>query len=123
MKASASAQAYKAALVVAKRNLKKASNAGVLIAMGTDSGAFPERFEGYFEHLEMEMMAEAGMTPAQILRAATRDAAVAMKLENVGSLAVGAWADFVVLDKNPLTDIKNTRSIASVWIAGNQVKK
>jgi imidazolonepropionase-like amidohydrolase len=123
MRASSSAQAYKACLVVAKRNLKKAADAGLLIAMGTDSGAFPERFEGYFEHLELEMMAEAGMTPAQILRASTSDAAKAMRLENVGTLTKGAWADFVVLDKNPLTDIKNTRSIESVWIAGNQVKR
>jgi imidazolonepropionase-like amidohydrolase len=123
MRASASAQAYKAALVVAKRNLKKASDAGLLIAMGTDSGAFPERFEGYFEHLELEMMADAGMTPPQILRAATSQAARAMKLDGVGNFQKGSWADFVVLDRNPLTDIRNTRSIASVWIAGNQVKR
>jgi imidazolonepropionase-like amidohydrolase len=123
MAASPTAKAYKAALVVAKRNLKKASDAGLLIAMGTDSGAFPERFEGYFEHLEMEMMAEAGMTPAQILRSATGDAAKAMKLDTVGKLTKGAWADFVVFDKNPLADIRNTRSIASVWVAGNQVKR
>src|SRR4029079_15894604 len=83
MGASASAKAYKAALAVAKRNLQKASDAGVLIAMGTDSGAFPERLEGYFEHLELEMMADAGMTPAQILRAATSDAARAMKLDDI----------------------------------------
>ena len=122
MRASPSAQAYKAALVVAKRNLKRAADAGVLIAMGTDSGALPERFEGYFEHLELEMMAEAGMTPAAILRAATADAARAMFVKDVGTLTPGAWADFIVLDKNPLTDIRNTRSISSVWIAGNTVK-
>jgi imidazolonepropionase-like amidohydrolase len=118
---SKSAQAYKAALVVAKRNLKRAADAGVLIAMGTDSGAFPERFEGYFEHLEMEMMAEAGLTPAQVLRAATVDAARALRVDDIGRLAPGAWADFVVLDRDPLADIRNTRSISSVWIAGNQV--
>ena len=123
MRTSASAKAYKAALIVAKRNLKKAADASVLIAMGTDSGALPERFEGYFEHLELEMMADAGMTPAQILRAGTSDAARAMKLDSVGKLTKGAWADFVVLDKNPLADIKNTRSIASVWVAGNRVKR
>jgi imidazolonepropionase-like amidohydrolase len=123
MAVSSSAKAYKAALNVAKRNLKKASDAGILIAMGTDSGAFPERFEGYFEHLELEMMADAGMTPAQILRAATSDAAKAMRLDGVGTLTKGAWADFVVLDKNPLADIRNTRSIASVWIAGKQINR
>jgi imidazolonepropionase-like amidohydrolase len=123
MRTSSSAQRYKAALEVAKRNLKKAADAGILIAMGTDAGPLPERFQGYFEHLEMEMMAESGLTPAQVLRSATRDAARAMKLNDVGTLTKGAWADFVVLDRDPLADIRNTRSIASVWIAGNQIKR
>jgi imidazolonepropionase-like amidohydrolase len=118
---SKSARAYKAALDVATRNLKRASDAGVLIAMGTDSGAFPERFEGYFEHLEMEMMAEAGLTPAQVLRAATIDAARTLGVDDIGRLTPGAWADVVVLDRDPLDDVRNTRSIASVWIAGNRV--
>lgn len=120
---SASAKGYKAALPTAKRNLKKAMDAGLLIAMGTDAGPFANRFQGYFEHLELEMMAESGMTPAQILRSATIDAARAMRVEGVGSLQPNAWADFIVLDRDPLLDIKNTRSIASVWIAGNQVSR
>lgn len=117
------AQAYKAALPTAKRNLKKAADAGVMIIMGTDSGPTPERFQGYFEHLELEMMAEAGLSPAQILRAATGDAAKAMKVDGVGAIAKGAWADFVVLDRDPMADIRNTKSVASVWIAGNPVKR
>lgn len=120
---SVSAQAYKAALAVARQNLKKAADAGLLIAMGTDAGAFANRFQGYFEHLEMAMMAESGLTPAQILRAATSDAARALRVEDIGTLRPGAWADFVVLNLDPLKDISNTRSIASVWIAGNQVKR
>jgi imidazolonepropionase-like amidohydrolase len=123
MASSATAQRYKAALEVARRNLKKVSDAGITIAMGTDSGAFPERFQGYFEHLEMEMMVAAGMTPPQVLRSATSDAAVAMKRQDIGAIAVGKWADLVVLDNNPLTDIKNTRTIASVWIAGKQITR
>jgi len=123
MRTSTTAQRYKAALVVAKRNLKRAVDAGLTIAMGTDSGAFPERFEGYFEHVELEMMAEAGLTPAQILKSATIDAAAAMKKGDIGGLSIGTWADFVVLDRDPLLDIKNTRTIESVWIAGNQVKR
>jgi imidazolonepropionase-like amidohydrolase len=86
--------------------------------MGTDAGPFANRFEGYFEHLEMEMMAESGLTPAQILRAATIDAARSMKISQAGAITKGAWADFVALDRDPLKDIRNTRSIASVWIAG-----
>jgi len=123
LRKSTSAQRYKAALQVAQRNLKKAADAGLLIAMGTDAGAFANRFEGYFEHLEMELMAESGLTPAQILRAATSDAAQAMRVEDIGRLTKGAWADFVVLERDPLKDIRNTRSIVSVWIAGNQVKR
>jgi len=118
MEQSKSAQAYKAALVVAERNLKTAVNAGLLVVMGTDSGPFPERFQGYFEHLEMTMMVAAGLTPAQVLRSATVDAARAMRLTDVGTLAPGSWADFVVLDLNPLEDIRNTRTIRRVWIAG-----
>jgi imidazolonepropionase-like amidohydrolase len=123
MRASKTAQGYKAGLAVARQNLKKAADAGLLIVMGTDAGPSPERFQGFFEHLEMEMMEEAGLAPAQVLRAATVDAARAMKVEGIGSLARGAWADFVALDANPLRDIHNARSIAGVWIAGNVVKR
>ncbi len=122
MRKSATAQRYKAALTVALRNLKRAVDAGLLVAMGTDAGPFANRFQGYFEHLEMEMMVEAGLTPAQILRAATGDAARAMRVEGIGAITKGAWADFIVLERDPLKDIRNTRSIASVWIAGNQVR-
>jgi len=122
MRKSETAQRYKAALAIAKRNLKKAIDAGLLVAMGTDAGPFANRFQGYFEHLELEMMAEAGLTPAQILRSATGDAARAMRVDGIGAIKKGAWADFVVLERDPSKDIRNTRSIASVWIAGNQVK-
>ncbi len=70
MKESAAAQAYKKALVQANANLKKAADAGVTIAFGTDTGP-AARFQGYFEHMELKMMAEAGLTPEQVLRAAT----------------------------------------------------
>jgi len=122
MRKSETAQRYKTALAVAKRNLKKAIDTGLLIAMGTDAGPFANRFQGYFEHLELEMMAESGLTPAQIIRAATGDAARALKVEGIGVITKGAWADFVVLERDPMKDIRNTRSIASVWIAGNQVR-
>ena len=123
MRASTSAQRYKAGLEVAKRNLKRIGDAGIVIAMGTDAGPFPERFQGYFEHVEMAMMVEAGLTPAQVLRASTVDAARAMRVEGVGTLAPGAWADLLVLNQDPLRDIRNTRQIKSVWIAGNAVTR
>jgi imidazolonepropionase-like amidohydrolase len=123
MAASAPAQRYKAGLVVALRNLKAVADRGVPVAMGTDSGAFADRFQGYFEHLEMAMMAEAGLTPAQILRSATTDAARAIGRDDIGALAPGRWADFVVLDENPLTGVAKTKSIAQVWIGGRQVAR
>jgi imidazolonepropionase-like amidohydrolase len=123
MKASTSAQRYKTALEVASRNLKKLVDSGVKIAMGTDTGP-PARFQGYFEHMELELMAKAGMTPAQIMKSATGDAAECMQAAGkIGTLQPGAWADFVVLDRNPLEDVKNMRTIQSVWIAGNQVPR
>ena len=121
MHKSQAAQGYKAALPTAQKNLKKAQDAGVTIVMGTDAGPSANRFEGYFEHLEMEMMAESGLTPNQVLRSATIDAARAMKVAGIGALTKGAWADLVVLDKDPLSDIRNTKTISAVYTAGNPV--
>jgi imidazolonepropionase-like amidohydrolase len=121
VRGSASAQGYRAALEVANRNLKKLSDSGVRIAMGTDTGP-PARFQGYFEHMELEMMVHAGLTPMQALKAATGDAARCMKLAGqIGTLEPGAWGDFLVLGANPLEDIRNTRTIESVWIAGDRL--
>jgi imidazolonepropionase-like amidohydrolase len=123
MAASKSAQRYKAGLEVANRNLKKLADAGVTIAMGTDTGP-PARFQGYFELMELEMMARAGLTPKQVLASATRDAARCMKLDaELGTLEPNKWADFVALDGDPLSDISNIRKINSVWIAGNRVQR
>jgi len=120
MRDSFAAQGYKAALPVAMDNLKTLADAGVQIAMGTDSGP-PARFQGYFEHLEMWMMADAGMSAEQILYSATGGAADCMGFQEFGTLEPGKWADIVVLGENPLADIRNTRSIEQVWIAGNRI--
>lgn len=123
MRRSPAAQRYKAALDVASRNLKALSDAGVTIAMGTDTGPMG-RFQGYFELMELELMAKAGLTPRQVLAAATRDAARCMQLDrDLGTIEVGKWGDFVVLDADPLADIANVRRIHSVWIAGNKVAR
>jgi imidazolonepropionase-like amidohydrolase len=123
VKASASAQRYKVALEMASRNLKRLSDAGIPIAMGTDTGP-AGRFQGYFELMELELMVKAGLTPQQTLAAATRDAARCIKVDrDLGTLEPGKWADFVALDASPLTDIKNVKKIASVWIAGNAVSR
>ncbi len=112
-------QAMKPALELAYRNLKTLSDAGVLIALGTDSGTNLGQWLGYFEHTELEMMVEAGMTPMQVLVAATGAAARSMELDDeLGTLQPGRRADLVVLNANPLDDIRATREIDSVWIGG-----
>jgi imidazolonepropionase-like amidohydrolase len=101
------------------RNLKLLSDGGVMIAMGTDSGTGLGRWQGYFEQVEMELMVKAGMTPMQTLVASTGNAAKVMGIDKeVGTLQAGKRADFVVLTADPLADIKNTRTIESVWIDG-----
>jgi imidazolonepropionase-like amidohydrolase len=111
------------ALVEANRNLKILSDAGIPIAMGTDSGVAsnPGRWQGYFEQVEMEMMNKAGMSPMKVIVASTGDAAKVMGLKQVGTLQPGNWADLVVLRANPLDNIRNTRTIDSVWIAGGKL--
>lgn len=123
MRTSASAQKYKAQLPVAEKNLKTLFDAGVPVVMGTDTGPMG-RFQGFFELMEIEMMVAAGMTPAQALASATREAAKCMKLDSeLGTLERGKRADFVVLDASPLERIDNIRRINSVWIAGNRVSR
>lgn len=123
VRANVAAQRYKTALEVAKRNLKRLSDAGVPISMGTDTGP-TGRFQGYFELLELDLMAAAGLTPKQVLASATRDAARCMRIDrDLGTLEPGKWADMVVVDRDPLQSTANVRSISSVWIAGNRVSR
>jgi imidazolonepropionase-like amidohydrolase len=119
---SASAQYWREALPLAKENMRRLHEAGVGIAMGTDTGP-TGRFQGYFEHLEMKMMVDGGMSPRDVLIASTSGAARCVGMDSeVGSLREGAWADLLVLDADPLQDIRNMRRIHSVWIAGNPVR-
>ncbi len=121
--ASTSAQRYKAQLPLASKNLKTLSDSGVMIAMGTDTGP-AGRFQGFFELKELDLMAQAGLTNKQVLQAATRDAARCWKVDqDLGTVEAGRWADFVVLDADPLADIANTKKISAVYIAGNNVPR
>jgi imidazolonepropionase-like amidohydrolase len=113
---------YKEGLEVAKRNLKTLSDAGVRVAMGTDTGP-AGRWQGFFEHLELEMMVEAGMTPMQVIVASTGAAADCHgKTGQIGTLQAGATGDLLILNANPLDDIRNTRQIRSVWVAGQPLQ-
>jgi len=122
LRASKSAQRYKVALEVALANTKKLFDAGVAIASGTDTGP-PGRFQGYFEHMELDLLAKAGLQPADIIAAATGNAARCSKLTDVGFLRPGQWADFLVLSGDPLGDIARTKTLDAVYVAGNPVKR
>src|SRR5262249_2346889 len=108
-------------LEMAKKILKKLVDSGVKVGFGTDTGP-PQRIQGYFEHWEMELMAESGLTPQQIIAMATKNSAEFLGAKDLGTLQKGNWADLIVLRSNPLENIKNTRAIEAVWIAGNKVK-
>jgi imidazolonepropionase-like amidohydrolase len=111
---------YPGFLRTAEHNLKALADAGVPYAFGTDSGP-PGRFPGYFAHWEMELMVQAGLTPMQVITAATGSAARFLHADDLGTLEKNKWADLLVLDKSPLDDIKNTRTISAVYIAGKRV--
>ena len=101
------------------RNLMKFYKAGVRIALGTDSSAAV----GWNVHQEMTDMVAAGMTPKQALVAATKTAAEMLKLDQLGTVAAGKSADFIVLNANPLDDINNTRKIADVYERGKKLDR
>jgi imidazolonepropionase-like amidohydrolase len=99
------------------RNLAKMNAAGVRIVVGTD-GNTP-----YAPHVKMEDMVVAGMTPMQVLTAATRNGAQFLRMTDVGTIEANKSADFIVLDANPLDDITNTRKIDTVYLRGAKVDR
>jgi len=106
-----------AAFALQARNLAKVNQAGVKIALGTD-GNTP-----WAPHVEMADMVAAGMTPAQVLVAATSSSAEFLGLADRGVLEQGRAADFIVLEANPLDDITNTRRIVSVYLGGQPIDR
>jgi len=106
------------------RNVAALNRAGVRLALGTDvGGASAGGMFGWTEHVELEHMVSAGLTPAQTIAAATRTAAGILRLDDRGTIAVGKSADFLVLDANPLESIAHTRRIARVYLRGNEVSR
>jgi imidazolonepropionase-like amidohydrolase len=111
----------RAAVAMNQRNLKTLHDAGVRIGFGTDSGATHLRVPGFAEHRELELMVEAGLSPEQALRCATANAAALLGLDDRGLVREGRRADLVVLDADPLADIRNTRRIRAVWQRGREM--
>jgi len=116
------AKMEKEALPIAKRNLKKIYDAGILVALGTDSGATPIRVQGFAEHVELGLMVQAGLTPLQVISVATKSGAELLRIsDQYGTLEPGKKANFIVLAKDPSQDINNTRTIRAVWKNGVKV--
>ena len=113
----------KAGFEMNKVNLKKLSDGGVRIAFGTDSGGAADRFfiQGYSEHREMELMVQSGLTPMQVIQSFSKGASEALGIDKeFGTLAKGKTADLLVLEKNPLDNIANMRTIQAIYLGGKK---
>jgi imidazolonepropionase-like amidohydrolase len=103
---------------IARRNVKRLSEAGISIAVGTDAGN-PGTFHGPSIYRELEILQEAGLSPMQVLVAATRTAADAMgRADSVGTLERGKYADLLVLDADPTADVRNVQRLRLVMKGG-----
>src|SRR2546428_4935913 len=100
-------------LAQGQANLKRVHDAGIPIALGTDAGN-PLTLHGASVFMELDAMQASGLTPRDVLVAATANAARALGLDSTGTVVAGATADLVVLDADPLADIRNVRQIARV---------
>jgi imidazolonepropionase-like amidohydrolase len=103
------------------QNAMKLRAAGMRFVEGTDTGQ-TRFFIGYFNHLDLETMVAMGLTPSQVIVAATRDSAQIAHV-NSGLVAPGKNADFIVLNANPLDNIANTRRIDKVYLRGQEVDR
>lgn len=112
----------KSDFAMALKNVKVLREAGVRIGFGPDTGP-PGRFAGYFEHLEAEQLVEAGLTPMEVIVAWSKTNSRALGIDkDFGTLETGKVADFLILNANPLDDMKNARAIHRVYIGGKRFR-
>ena len=118
---------YHSFISIRKKLIKSFQDAGVRILLGSDA---PQVFNvpGFSIHHEMQDMAEAGLTPFEILQSGTTNVATFFKSENYGTISKGSVADLVLLGGNPLEDIRNAKKIDGVmyrghWLSKNDIQK
>jgi len=99
-------------------NFPRMIASGARIVLGTDTGIQPGHTFGSGEHVELARWVQLGLSPSDAIVAATKRPAELLGLKDMGTLAAGKRADFIVLDANPLDNILNTRKIASVYLDG-----
>jgi imidazolonepropionase-like amidohydrolase len=97
--------------------------AGARVVLGTDAGIRPSKTFGSADHHELTTYVRLGMSTAEAIEVGTSRAAGFLGLKDVGSLANGKYADFIVLDANPLDDILNTRKISAVYLRGAKLDR
>lgn len=102
------------------QNFPRMIAAGVKLVLATDTGIHPGHTFGSGEHVELARWVQLGLSPAQAIVAATKTPAELMGLGDLGTLTPGKRASFVVLDRNPLEDIRNTRTIDDVYLDGER---
>jgi imidazolonepropionase-like amidohydrolase len=113
----------KNAFEIDKINVKRLSDAGVRLGFGTDSGGEPNRFfiQGFFEHRQMELLRDAGLTPMQVIQTFSKNNSELLGIDkDFGTLAQDKAADLLVLAKDPLADITNMRTIEVVYLGGRK---
>jgi imidazolonepropionase-like amidohydrolase len=118
----AAVERTRAQYAILQRSLARLSKANARIVLGSDTGLEDHLF-GMSEQHELESMSKAGMTPMQVIVAATSRPAQYLKLTKMGVLAPGKEADFLVLDANPLDDITNTQRISKIYLKGAEVDR
>ncbi len=106
----------------AMENFKALYDAGVAVGLGTDSGG-THRFPGFFEHRELELMVQAGLTPIEAITVGTQSSGRLLGFEDTGTLEVGMRGDFIIVPGDPAALVTATRNIAAVFRGGIEVDR